>query len=172
MCREQKYAIILLTKFLRVIEFTIMICIYITKKIRFVGLSPKTPTMKAALVVLGLWSVCVTAYDYCLERAPSGAVNGCSVPLLHFNYEAQFTPSCNKHDICYHCGHHFGITRSQCDHKFLHNMLATCTSRKRLINCQHSADAFFAAVRTAGGLFYLSEVPHYCTESWVKVCLT
>lgn len=51
MCKEQKYAIILLTKFLRVIEFTIMICIYITKKIRSVGLSSKTPTMKVRKTV-------------------------------------------------------------------------------------------------------------------------
>lgn len=34
---------------------------------------------------------------------PAGAVNGCIVPLLHFQYEPQFTPSCNKHDICCHC---------------------------------------------------------------------
>nr|XP_011438353.2 uncharacterized protein LOC105335906 [Crassostrea gigas] len=128
--------------------------------------------MKTACVLLGLLTVSVSASDYCQEHAPAGAVNGCSVPLLHFQYEPQFTPSCNKHDICYHCGHHFGITRSQCDHKFLNNMKATCVSKKRLINCQHSAEAFFAAVRTAGGLFYMSDTPHYCIESWVRHCLT
>ncbi|XP_062619075.1 conodipine-P3-like [Saccostrea cucullata] len=130
--------------------------------------------MKTACLYLSLLVAIVSAvqYDYCKQHAPAGAVNGCSLPpLVHFNYEYQFTPSCNKHDICYHCGHHYGITRSDCDHKFLHNMLATC-SRKRLLNCQHSADAFFGAVRTAGGLFYRTEVPHYCTESWVHNCLT
>lgn len=58
---------------------------------------------QTACVLLGLLTVSVSASDYCQEHAPAGAVNGCSVPLLHFQYEPQFTPSCNKHDICYHC---------------------------------------------------------------------
>ncbi|XP_048770866.2 uncharacterized protein LOC125677000 [Ostrea edulis] len=128
--------------------------------------------MKTVCALLCLLAVTVSASDYCLEHAPDGAVNGCSVPpLVHFNYETQFTPSCNKHDICYHCGYHYGITRTDCDHKFLHNMLASCISKKRLLNCQHSADAFFAAVRTAGGLFYRTDTPHYCNEAWVRHCL-
>lgn len=45
----------------------------------------------------------VRGSDFCIDHAPTGAVDGCSVPLLHFDYEAQFTPSCNKHDVCYDC---------------------------------------------------------------------
>ncbi|XP_022294591.1 conodipine-P3-like [Crassostrea virginica] len=110
--------------------------------------------------------------DICLDHAPSGAVDGCSVPLLHFDYEAQFTPSCNKHDVCYDCGHRFGFDRSACDHLFLTHMLATCSgSKKRLINCQHSAELFFSAVRVGAYFHYHETAPAYCTESWVHQCL-
>ena len=30
--------------------------------------------------------------------------NGCSIPFgLSFTYKTLFTPSCNRHDICYGC---------------------------------------------------------------------
>ena len=31
-------------------------------------------------------------------------VNGCSIPFrFQFYYKREFTPSCNKHDVCYSC---------------------------------------------------------------------
>ena len=31
-------------------------------------------------------------------------MNGCSVPFgLPFFYKREFTPACNKHDVCYYC---------------------------------------------------------------------
>lgn len=79
--------------------------------------------IQIACILLGLLTVSVSASDYCQEHAPAGVVNGCSVPLLHFQYEPQFTPSCNKHDICYHCVSTF--------------KLRCCISRKRNQLCYH-----------------------------------
>ncbi|XP_062605437.1 conodipine-P3-like [Saccostrea cucullata] len=125
-----------------------------------------------SLIVLYVVAVLeISGSDVCMDNAPAGAVDGCSVPLLHFDYEAQFTPSCNKHDVCYDCGHRFGFDRAACDKLFLNHMMATCTGKKRLINCQHSAEIFYSAVRVGAYFHYHETAPAYCTESWISQCL-
>ncbi|GFS24629.1 conodipine-M alpha chain [Elysia marginata] len=53
--------------------------------------------------------------------------DGCSIPFgLPFFYKTQFTKSCDRHDVCYHCGSAYNFTRPQCDHAFRQNTLATC----------------------------------------------
>ncbi|GFN97628.1 conodipine_vc3 prepropeptide [Plakobranchus ocellatus] len=55
--------------------------------------------------------------------------DGCSIPFgFPFFFKTQFTKSCDRHDICYHCGVAYGIPRSRCDNAFRNNTLATCTS--------------------------------------------
>ena len=61
---------------------------------------------KIALVAIvlfaeGLLHVAAEIGDGCGDH---GHVNGCSIPFgLPFFYKSQFTPACNKHDICYSC---------------------------------------------------------------------
>ncbi|GFN98623.1 head domain of trimeric autotransporter adhesin [Plakobranchus ocellatus] len=56
-------------------------------------------------------------------------VDGCSIPFgLPFFYKTQFTLSCDRHDICYHCGVAYGIPRARCDNAFHNNTLSTCRS--------------------------------------------
>lgn len=46
----------------------------------------------------------VLSTDICKSRAPAGHVNGCSVPsFLPHPFIRVFTPSCDKHDVCYDC---------------------------------------------------------------------
>lgn len=68
-------------------------------------------------------------------------------------------------------GHRFGYDRSTCDKMFLNHMLATCTGRKRLVNCQHSAEIFWSAVRVGAYFHYHETAPAYCSEPWISQCL-
>lgn len=80
------------------------------------------------LFLLVVFAGSVYGGDFCMDHAPSGAVDGCSVPLLHFDYEAQFTPSCNKHDVCYDCVR----TLSKNFAKLIHLRLEHCNA---IVNC-------------------------------------
>lgn len=62
--------------------------------------------------------------------------NGCSNPLAKFDPISQFInklffDDCNRHDICYQCGHTLGINRTECDSIFLQNMKNTCNPLKK-----------------------------------------
>jgi len=54
-------------------------------------------------------------------------VDGCSVPF-HLPYfdKKTFTPSCNRHDICYHCGVSYSHNKTVCDNLFFTNMMGAC----------------------------------------------
>jgi len=54
-------------------------------------------------------------------------VDGCSIPggLPYFDKKT-FTPSCNRHDICYHCGVSYGHNKTLCDTLFFTNMMGAC----------------------------------------------
>nr|KAG5712215.1 hypothetical protein BaRGS_014565 [Batillaria attramentaria] len=78
------------------------------------------------LCLLGLVAVSVTA-NQCDSHA-----NGCSIPFnMNYFYKDLFTPSCNKHDICYGCGAKFGVSRASCDNKFRQNMASACSTLRR-----------------------------------------
>jgi len=55
-------------------------------------------------------------------------VNGCSSPIPGMPYMAEFTPSCNIHDVCYRCGAHFGWEQAYCDKAFKRNMNHVCAT--------------------------------------------
>jgi len=54
-------------------------------------------------------------------------VDGCSIPggLPYFDKKT-FTPSCNRHDICYHCGVSYSHNKTICDALFFTNMMGAC----------------------------------------------
>ncbi|GFR97777.1 conopeptide [Elysia marginata] len=51
--------------------------------------------------------------------------NGCTT-LFRFPFQKEFTPSCNRHDICYGCAVAYGLTRKNCDEALLRNVVPTC----------------------------------------------
>ena len=64
-------------------------------------LTPNFNEIILGIVVIGF------AYSWCFPTRVCEAdrqTNGCSVPLgIEALFKRQFTPSCNKHDICYGC---------------------------------------------------------------------
>eukprot|EP00112_Aurelia_sp_Birch-Aquarium-sp1_P007971 Seg187.12 transcript_id=Seg187.12/GoldUCD/mRNA.D3Y31 product="Conodipine-M alpha chain" protein_id=Seg187.12/GoldUCD/D3Y31 len=80
--------------------------------------------------------------------------NGCSVPLgMNAPYKDQFTPACNKHDICYGCGHHYNWSRTQCDKSFHEDMNTICKQlhhwrNKRFIDLILDAWNFFHRIES------------------------
>lgn len=56
------------------------------------------------LVALGLISVIVGSEERRKRDVCTDHSNGCSIPgNLPFFYKATFTPSCDRHDVCYRC---------------------------------------------------------------------
>ncbi|KAL8566325.1 hypothetical protein ACOMHN_050443 [Nucella lapillus] len=146
------------------------------------------PGVCALLTAVTMVSV-VSGADPCAQFA-----NGCSTPLhLPMVYKTRFTPSCNKHDVCYRCGAKYGISKATCDTNFLHNMAAACSAhdavRRDLFSSSSSSssssvqkrsacsvvakDFFYAAVHLFGGFFYhdVAEVESYCSQPTAMSCL-
>uniref|UniRef100_A0A0C9RYL5 Ctr_118_T conopeptide n=1 Tax=Conus tribblei TaxID=101761 RepID=A0A0C9RYL5_CONTD len=74
----------------------------------------------AALGVTWLGAVDSTSDQSCKRFS-----NGCSTPLP-LPCQEYFRPACDRHDSCYQCGAHFGISRKQCDDAFSDHMSALC----------------------------------------------
>uniref|UniRef100_W4VS19 Conodipine_Vc3 prepropeptide n=1 Tax=Conus victoriae TaxID=319920 RepID=W4VS19_CONVC len=132
----------------------------------------------------------VMGVDPCAQYA-----NGCSVPLhMPLFYKTLFTPSCNRHDVCYRCGAKYGISKDTCDSAFLHHMEAACAvhdASRRHISLQSSSsssashlqkrsactvfakDVFYEAVHIFGGLFYhdVDGTASFCSEPTAVSCL-
>ncbi|BFZ19844.1 hypothetical protein BsWGS_22883 [Bradybaena similaris] len=80
------------------------------------------PSFLLALLASGS-GISAKATDICYRYD----ANGCSIPFdLYFFYKKCFTPSCNRHDICYSCGVAYNITRATCDWSFRRDMINTC----------------------------------------------
>nr|KAG5709383.1 hypothetical protein BaRGS_029232 [Batillaria attramentaria] len=50
--------------------------------------------------------------------------DGCSKSIEDGDY---FTPACDRHDICYNCGHLYGYSRKACDDGFWNDMGRICS---------------------------------------------
>ncbi|XP_076466848.1 conodipine-P3-like [Babylonia areolata] len=135
----------------------------------------RMPAVVAVVVVMVV--VAVQATDQCAKYA-----NGCSVPFgLPFAYKDEFTPDCNRHDVCYGCGSAHGLTRDDCDTAFLNDMRQTCTTvrrrrgtrDKRNICSNFAEDLYYEAVRIfADSHFHHKDnIESYCGEDWVPSCL-
>ncbi|KAK7500749.1 hypothetical protein BaRGS_00007993, partial [Batillaria attramentaria] len=86
------------------------------------------------------------------------------------------TPACDRHDICYNCGAHYGVSRHECDQAFYSDMTRQCsrlpTFSPRRWTCNRRRSVFFTAVRWFGGSSYKDpSTNHHCLESWVPSCL-
>ncbi|PVD21309.1 hypothetical protein C0Q70_19482 [Pomacea canaliculata] len=135
------------------------------------------------LVALGLISVIVGSEERRKRDVCTDHSNGCSIPgNLPFFYKATFTPSCDRHDVCYRCGAMAGISRSQCDSYFHANMLRACAaiarrrdalSREERSACTSAAEVYYSAVHLAGALFYKNagSTEPYCTTSLIHSCV-
>ncbi|KAL8599114.1 hypothetical protein ACOMHN_007830 [Nucella lapillus] len=109
--------------------------------------------------------------------------NGCSIPFgCPFIYKETFTPSCNRHDMCYGCGADYGISKDDCDTNFLHEMTKACFSarRRRLISrdkrniCSSMATTLYYEAAHWFGQSHFEEAGKtetYCAEAWVQSCL-
>ncbi|EDO30640.1 predicted protein [Nematostella vectensis] len=104
-------------------------------------------------------------------------------------FQKQFTPSCNKHDICYGCGHHYNWTRDLCDDAFLSDMKNTCKERRHHVRhrrfvsallevwyffqglskeerrCNLVAEMYYKAVRTFGKPNFEVRENQYCNNT-------
>ncbi|VDI13925.1 Hypothetical predicted protein [Mytilus galloprovincialis] len=105
-------------------------------------------------------------------------INGCSIPLgIHLFFQDTFTPSCNRHDICYFCADHYGKTKEDCDSTFHTNMKSACNNvNKRFLlpahyRCTAAAYTYFEAVSGFAGFAFEKPSPAWCAESWTKSCL-
>ncbi|CAH3016053.1 unnamed protein product, partial [Porites evermanni] len=97
--------------------------------------------------------------------------NGCSIPGdLPFAYKATFKPACDKHDVCYYCGRHYGWERDQCDKAFQHDMKKVCDrfgGAKRWA-CKRIADVYYGSVRVGGAFFFKSPTQSWCKKTCAK----
>ncbi|KAK7102780.1 uncharacterized protein [Littorina saxatilis] len=120
--------------------------------------------------------VCVTLWGLA-DADCSRHSDGCTNMGLFTEFESVFTPACQRHDACYHCGDGLGYKRTQCDQTFLHNLVTACTATvasASLERCKSHAYIYFGAVSFFGEDFYSKGGnPRYlyCQESWVPACL-
>ncbi|ESO91065.1 hypothetical protein LOTGIDRAFT_163589 [Lottia gigantea] len=110
-------------------------------------------------------------------------VNGCSIPYnLPYFYKQSFTPSCDKHDVCYECGAAKGIPKTTCDIKLYNDIKAVCAShgvgrrdvdKRSLISqfCNLVSVSYYEAVKHFGAGYFSQVSPSWCSESWVRGCL-
>jgi len=81
-------------------------------------------------------------------------VDGCSIPFgLYFPYKHSFTPSCNRHDVCYYRER---LSRKTCDKTFYRNMLHRCSRMGafKKFFCRRFAGVYYRAVRIGGKSHY------------------
>ncbi|XP_068697737.1 uncharacterized protein [Montipora foliosa] len=137
------------------------------------------------LAILGGFVVsCCTARVCDADRT----TNGCSTPMgMNAPFKHEFTPACDKHDICYGCGHHYNWSRANCDKSLLNDMIGACHSlrrRKRSVadslldiwyffqglnkaerRCELAAEMYYKIVRTFGGSHFEKRDHAYCTST-------
>lgn len=86
-------------------------------------------------ILIQHWIFCVMiiqAFSLHVDRRPASCsadkfADGCSVPsVIPAPFKKEFTPACNRHDICYGCGYHYNWSRAQCDEAFYKNMKLIC----------------------------------------------
>ncbi|XP_071144211.1 uncharacterized protein [Mytilus edulis] len=116
----------------------------------------------------------LTAENYRCFQANTGLSSGCSIPIFKkFPYKELFTPSCQRHDICYGCATKFSKTRLYCDDLFLKDMLKVCDSMSfwKKAGCRYTARfVYYEAVRIAGSLFFKRTPKSECNQFWVHTC--
>lgn len=141
----------------------------------------------ALLLTFGL---VVVEFKFCSCRVCEADrnTNGCSTPMgMNAPFKREFTPACDKHDICYGCGHHYNWTREECDKSLLNDMLRACNGRirkrrgitdvvldiwyffqglsKEKRRCKIAADMYYKIVRAFGGSHFEIRDHSYCKNT-------
>ncbi|XP_048240113.1 conodipine-P1-like [Haliotis rufescens] len=98
-------------------------------------------------------------------------VDGCTTVVEWVPFKDRFTPSCNRHDICYGCGAKFGKSRLWCDDVFKKNMMKTCPGLLFADTCEETAVLYYKAAHNFGVNHYRETPKAWCEEEWVKSCL-
>ncbi|KAK7500743.1 hypothetical protein BaRGS_00007987 [Batillaria attramentaria] len=94
--------------------------------------------------------------------------DGCSKSIEDGDY---FTPACDRHDICYNCGHLYGYSRKACDDGFWNDMGRIC-SQTGAFGCSIKQSFYHTVVRNHGASsFKTTRLSPSCSESWVQSCL-
>lgn len=140
------------------------------------------PVLTLGLVVVGF------TFCSCRVCEADRNTNGCSTPMgMDAPFKREFTPACDKHDICYGCGHHYNWTRKDCDKSLLSDMLRAChtSSRRRrgitdvLLDvwyffqgiskeerrCKIAAEMYYKIVRAFGGSHFERRDHSYCKST-------
>eukprot|EP00111_Clytia_hemisphaerica_P019641 TCONS_00057945-protein len=111
------------------------------------------------------------------DKACKRDVNGCgsgftaSLPLF---YREEFTPCCNKHDVCYDCGVTRHWTREQCDNKFYDDMENTCSclypswyQYPAYKTCKLWASTLYAVVDVFSASYFGTKVKDVCKSKCI-----
>ncbi|XP_063405622.1 conodipine-P2-like [Mytilus trossulus] len=125
------------------------------------------------LSILSCLRPIITAESKHCFQTNKGLSNGCSIPLFKkFPYKEDFTPSCQRHDICYNCAVKFSKSRKYCDSLFLDDMKKVCNSITdlRKIACKGFARLYHRAIRVGGRLFFEKTAKSECSQTWVRSC--
>ncbi|XP_076466825.1 conodipine-P2-like [Babylonia areolata] len=144
---------------------------------------PRTRLLSPVTLLVVVVSVMVTSVHADVCDKP-GYVNGCSTPFgIRLSFQALFTASCNRHDICYSCGAKHDVSRRQCDSAFLSDMKSACIQsgaggnlkkKAEQKKCIHVARImYYFAVRLFGSPYYhkMRKTESHCDEAWVTSCL-
>jgi len=100
------------------------------------------------------------------EKNPSHvpSMNGCGTDFLKVSDEFNFTPCCNKHDICYDtCNKEY--IRDQCDDNFLKCMNELCAKKKPMEKqkkCEATANVYHVATTSFGCNLYRKSQQNAC----------
>ncbi|XP_076078860.1 uncharacterized protein LOC143048876 [Mytilus galloprovincialis] len=125
------------------------------------------------VIVACLHPITATESYRCFQ-ANAGLSSGCSIPLFDiFPYKNAFTPSCQRHDICYGCASKFSKSRLYCDNLFLQDMLNVCNRMSFLkkAGCKYFArSVYYNAVRVGGFLLFKRTPKTECNQDWVPSC--
>lgn len=95
-------------------------------------------------------------WNFCISQDRLGRTlffDGCTGPAG--DYKALFFPACIAHDNCYHHEPNSnGISKAQCDQKFLTDMTESCKEAEDSEKCVSWAKTMYRAVDTFGELAF------------------
>ncbi|XP_046353078.2 conodipine-P2-like [Haliotis rufescens] len=127
--------------------------------------------------------LCAAVLTVVTSQSCASRSNGCSIPYnLPYFFKTRFTPSCDKHDVCYECASYYGRTKNDCDGMLFNGANRVCSSmRKRFIVsvltaaekefCKAISLSYYEAVSHFGGSHFPSSSASWCSQSWVRSCM-
>jgi len=99
---------------------------------------------------------CPVGYEKAVNPAHQPRTNGCGTDFLRVTDEFNFTPCCDKHDICYDSCQLKDRHRDTCDKDFLQCMQSTCktTYKGKKSECLSTAAMYNMATTSFGCKLY------------------